>query len=162
MARSATTPSARCRARRRGETRGEPALANRPGEPVDRWGTKWPLRIPGKRPYGGGTAMAKVIITLTCDWDALDYAYTDRAGKSCTPPDRFNGGVGAITRFHELFGGAIPITHFICPAYFARKSPNESKYADGIKALAKAGDEIALHIHCWKSLVEACGVTFLD
>jgi hypothetical protein len=107
--------------------------------------------------------MAKVILTVTCDWDALDYEYTNYdTGTSYVPPERFNNGVGAVKKFHELFGGEIPITHFICPAYFTRKSKHEATYAEGMNTLAKRGDEVALHIHCWKSLVNACGVTFLD
>src|SRR5256885_750274 len=104
--------------------------------------------------------MANVIITVTCDWDALDYKYT--ADKEYNPPDRYSNGVKAILRFHELFKGSIPITHFICPAYFTRKSAHESTYAAGMKSLRDKGDEIALHIHCWKSLIEFCGVTFRD
>jgi hypothetical protein len=51
----------------------------------------------------------------------------------------------------------IPLTHFICPAYFAR-GEDLSKKLKRIRTLTQ-NDEIGLHIHCWKSLITESRVT---
>lgn len=50
----------------------------------------------------------------------------------------------------------IPLTHFICPAYFTR-GQEFSQQIGKIHAVT-AGDEIGLHIHCWESLIAKSGV----
>jgi hypothetical protein len=45
----------------------------------------------------------------------------------------------------------IPLTHFICPAYFTRGN-DLSEYSNRIKALTQ-NDEVGVHIHCWETLV---------
>lgn len=49
----------------------------------------------------------------------------------------------------------IPITHFICPNYFLNK-----KKSSLFNEIVLPHDEIALHLHSWKPLIQAAGITF--
>lgn len=109
--------------------------------------------------------MSDVIITVTCDWDGLDYYMGKKhRGKDLNPKQdpnfRFKKGIEAIAAFNKKFPN-IPITHFICPAYFQRGTSLTNLYSKEItqKAL-KSSDEIALHIHCWISTVSC--TNYLD
>lgn len=103
--------------------------------------------------------MAKVIITVTCDWDGLDYPLQEPHNPTGNPHFRFDRGVQAIEYFNNIFQNEIPLTHFICPVYFTR-SEFLSEYYSGkiIRLLQNSNCEIALHIHGWISLMQACGV----
>jgi hypothetical protein len=89
--------------------------------------------------------MPHIYTTITVDWDG-------------TVLDDDN--IEAMQVFNETFP-TLPITHFICPAYLTRLK----KPADKLAAVAKINsaikdiDEVTLHIHCWYSLMMACGIT---
>ena len=52
----------------------------------------------------------------------------------------------------------IPLTHFICPAYYTN---GEARVTQRIRNGCRLDmDEIACHVHCWKSIVEAARVRF--
>ncbi len=84
--------------------------------------------------------MNKVIITLTVDWEGEDF-----------------DGIKDLKELRKYIGTDIPITHFICPAYFTKRIA----YSDEIiKENILAGDELALHVHCFKSLAEISRIDF--
>ncbi len=54
----------------------------------------------------------------------------------------------------------IPLLHYMNAAYFTKKNSNQDKTARNILSALSSNDEIGLHIHGWKSLVEASGVSY--
>ncbi len=58
-------------------------------------------------------------------------------------------------------GARAPFTHYICPSYWlgplAKTDPTPA-----IRATLEKGDELALHVHCWRELVEFAGLPFLS
>lgn len=107
--------------------------------------------------------MAEVIITVTCDWDGLDYPLQEPHNPAGHLHFRFDRGMQALEHFNEIFQNEIPLTHFVCPVYFTR-SKSLSKYYSGkiIRLLQSSHCEVALHIHGWISLMKACGVVPKD
>lgn len=107
--------------------------------------------------------MAKVIITVTCDWDGLDYPLHEPHNPTGNLHFRFDRGIQAIEYFNKIFQHEISLTHFICPVYFTR-SKFLSEYYSGkiIRLLQNSNCEIALHLHGWISLMLACGVVPKD
>jgi hypothetical protein len=81
----------------------------------------------------------KVILTLTVDWEGA------------TIKDE---NLKAMRELNDEFP-TYPITHFICPAYFTRGGVRES-ITRQIKSVIKPIDEIALHVHCWYTLMDHC------
>jgi len=86
-------------------------------------------------------AKGRVVIALTIDWEG---AYL--------PAD----GLDALDQLRKRAGDA-PMTHFVSPAYFTKEPPDSTVAATIVKAVRK-GDELALHLHAWKSLVVAAGI----
>jgi hypothetical protein len=86
--------------------------------------------------------MSKIIFTLTADWE----------GEHFKDLNDFKG-------IRKFIGTDIPVTHFISPSYFTEKL---SRPENRILSAIEEGDEIALHIHCLRSLVRKAGVDFLD
>lgn len=84
---------------------------------------------------------SKVIINFTADWEGESFV--------------------GIEDFYGLRRktGNIPITHFICPAYFTQKLRLPEKI---ISKLIYAQDEIALHLHLYRHFVEKANVNFID
>lgn len=64
-------------------------------------------------------------------------------------------GIDAMKELNELVPG-IPITHFISAAYLSRTSEPEEidRIVDAMLPAIKIGDEVALHLHCWKTLYD--------
>ena len=54
----------------------------------------------------------------------------------------------------------VPLTHFLNAAYFTKRDADADKVAEQIQHVLRPIDELGLHIHPWKSLVEAAGVKF--
>lgn len=54
----------------------------------------------------------------------------------------------------------IPLTHFLNAAYFTKPDADASKVQAAIRRVLHPDDELGLHIHPWKTLVEAAGVKF--
>ncbi len=87
--------------------------------------------------------MGKVLINLSVDWEG------EHLRNICD-----------LDEVRKQIGRDIPITHFICPSYFLKYPKWKAKR---IRHLIYEGDEVALHIHCWKKLIEAVpGVNFRD
>lgn len=107
--------------------------------------------------------MAKVIITVTCDWDGLDYPLNGQYNPSGNLHFRFDRGMQAIQYFNEKFANRVPVTHFICPVYFTRSQGLAEYYAGKMTQLIQESNcEIGLHLHGWISLMHACGVAPRD
>gem|GEM_PF-5563020 len=107
--------------------------------------------------------IGKVIVTITCDWDGLDYPLSGSCNPAGNPHFRFDRGLQAIEYFNKIFNQRIPLTHFICPVYFTRSKSLAKYYAGRISQLLNNSNcEIGLHIHGWISLVQACGVAPRD
>jgi hypothetical protein len=98
--------------------------------------------------------MPTVVVTITCDWE----------GEKLEPSDLKAMKVlnTKLELFSQKLGQGIPITHFICPAYFTRTDVEVDRQmaADVIlkSGAIKVGDEIAAHVHCWKSLSQEAGI----
>jgi len=54
----------------------------------------------------------------------------------------------------------VPLQHFLNAAYFTKPDADARVTAAAIKSVLRAGDEHGLHIHPWRSLVQAAGVKF--
>jgi hypothetical protein len=67
-------------------------------------------------------------------------------------------GLDAMDAFRKSVPDA-PLTHFITPAYFTKPNAVPARVADEIKAVLRPNDEVALHVHAWRSLVTRAGVT---
>ncbi|SRR6266516_3721107 len=91
--------------------------------------------------------MADIFTTITVDWEGRELD---------------DGNLLAMRTFNQLFP-EIPITHFICPAYLARAAiaSERATITNKINSVIKDIDEVALHIHCWYSLVMAAGINAL-
>lgn len=92
--------------------------------------------------------MAILYVSITVDWE----------GEHFRDLDDLRTTRGAI---QQSLGAAAPFTHFICPTYWL--SPEQP--VDPARAIRSAmieGDEIGLHVHCWRSLVDHAGVEFLS
>jgi hypothetical protein len=83
----------------------------------------------------------RVVVALTIDWEG---AYL--------PPE----GLDALEQLRSRVGDA-PMTHFVSAAYFT-KEPRDPTTAATIGRAMRKGDELALHLHAWKSLAVAGGV----
>jgi hypothetical protein len=87
---------------------------------------------------------ARVHVTVSVDWEGhdLDPANLD-----------------AMRRFGTELA-EVPLTHFLNAAYFTKPGADAGRTARDIAGVLRPNDECGLHIHCWRSLVEAAGVAF--
>jgi hypothetical protein len=88
-------------------------------------------------PVRGG----RVVVALTVDWEGVDIA---------------RDGLRVVDELRARTQA--PITHFVSAAYFTKAEPDP----EASKLLAAAvhdEDELALHLHAWRSLAVAAGVT---
>lgn len=100
--------------------------------------------------------MAGVLITVTCDWEGETLTTGDLQAMN-----KLNTELDALATKH---GAPIPVTHFICPAYFSRIDPGKEEQRQKVaKRILDSGaigpaDEIGVHVHCWKSLALEAGI----
>jgi hypothetical protein len=87
-------------------------------------------------------AKGRVVVALTIDWEGAYLA-----------PD----GLDALEQLRSRVGDA-PMTHFVSAAYFT-KEPRDPGVAATISRAVRKGDELALHLHAWKSLAVAGGLS---
>lgn len=83
---------------------------------------------------------SKLIFNLTVDWEGEHFR-----------------NLHDLVSVRKKIGAEVPVTHFICPAYFTNELKNASQK---IKSAIFENDEIALHVHCYESLVKKAGVKF--
>lgn len=87
------------------------------------------------------TSKGRVVVALTIDWEGA-YLSADA--------------LDALDMLRTRLGTA-PMTHFVSPAYFTKASPVSTTAATITKAVRK-GDELALHLHGWRSVAVAGGL----
>jgi len=80
----------------------------------------------------------KIITAITLDWEGAELA-----------PESFT----ALAQLRKAIGPA-PITHFVSAAYFGKDKQAGPKIAAAIQP----GDELAVHLHAWRSLAVASGI----
>lgn len=83
-------------------------------------------------------AKGQVVVALTIDWEG---AYLSLEGLDAL--DELRRGLGPV-----------PLTHYISAAYFTKDRP-DPKAAATIKQAVREGDELAVHLHAWRSLAKA-------
>lgn len=54
----------------------------------------------------------------------------------------------------------VPFTHFLNAAYYTKKGAVPATVTAQVRRTVKPGDEMGLHVHPWRTLVEAAGVPF--
>lgn len=86
---------------------------------------------------------ARVLIALTIDWEG---AYLS--------PD----GLDAYDAMRETFGPRVPFTHFVSAGYFTKADAERAAVAATLRTSIVAGDELAVHLHAWRSLAKESGV----
>ncbi len=84
--------------------------------------------------------MPKVHVCLSVDWEG----------------EHMNN-FHELKKLRDIVGDDIPMSHFICPAYYFRSIKDVTRK---INTVIREKDDINLHIHCYKELVEAAGVKF--
>jgi hypothetical protein len=82
-----------------------------------------------------------VVVSLTIDWEGAFLS-----------PD----GLDAIDELRRGLG-AVPLTHFVSAAYFTKDKPDPAA-AETLARSIVPGDELALHLHAWRSLAKAAGI----
>lgn len=87
-----------------------------------------------------------VHVTVSVDWEG---AYFDQEA------------LDAMDRFRTRYPG-VPLTHFLNAAYYTKPGVDPIDPSREMKLAIKPGDGVGLHIHMWKTLVEAAGVKFRD
>jgi hypothetical protein len=83
----------------------------------------------------------RVVVALTIDWE----------GAQISPE-----GLSAVSELRRGLGDA-PLTHFISSAYFTKETPDPA-LVTSIASAVRKGDQVAVHLHVWRSLVQASGV----
>lgn len=96
--------------------------------------------------------MAGVTIVVSVDWE----------GRSLLDEN-----LERIREFRERFAH-VPLQHFLNAAYYTKSDADPARATQFIAHTISSGDECGLHVHAWRSLVEAAGVevrtqpTFID
>ncbi len=83
-------------------------------------------------------AKGRIVVAITIDWEG---AVLD------------DDGLDALDTLRKTLGPA-PVTHFVSAAYFTKDSPDTTATAS-IRQALHAGDELAVHLHAWRSLAKA-------
>jgi len=86
-------------------------------------------------------ANGRIVVALTIDWEG---AYIS--------PD----GLDALDEFRRALGPA-PLTHFVSAGYFTKDRPDPAA-ATSLTEAVRQGDELAVHLHAWRSLAKASGI----
>ncbi|MBC7659935.1 MAG: hypothetical protein H7249_09525 [Chitinophagaceae bacterium] len=90
------------------------------------------------------SAEPKIHVVVSVDWE----------GRDITPEN-----IAAMKAFRTDFPG-IPLQMFLNAAYFTKVGANPKQIVEAMNSVLAPGDEKGLHIHGWKSLIEASGVKF--
>ncbi len=84
----------------------------------------------------------RLYVALTMDWEG---AY-------------FSGdALDALDGLREKLGPDIPLTHFLCAAYFSKPEVDPAA-VENLRTSVRPGDEVGLHLHLWKSLAVAASI----
>ncbi len=83
-------------------------------------------------------------VVVTVDWEGTDLSSTNLA---------------AMEAFRTQFP-RVPLVQFLNAAYYTKSGASAAAVTRSIRRAVRSGDELGLHIHGWKRLFEAAGVTF--
>jgi hypothetical protein len=86
-------------------------------------------------------AKGRIVVAITVAWEGVYFS-----------PE----GLDALDELRKHLGTA-PVTHFASAAYFTKEHPEPRAVAFLTEAV-HPGDELAVHLHLWRSLVRAAGV----
>lgn len=87
-------------------------------------------------------ATGKLYVAVTIDWEGAYFS-----GDALDALDALRGKLGAD----------VPLTHFVCAAYFSKPEVDPDATVH-LASAVKDGDELALHLHLWKSLAVASSI----
>lgn len=87
-----------------------------------------------------------ISIIVTTDWEGLDLA---------------DYNISAMKDFRNKYP-EIPIVQFLNAAYYTKNNADKTTITEKINSVLSPTDEIGLHIHGWKSLVEIAGVDYIS
>jgi hypothetical protein len=96
---------------------------------------------PAKEAPPAAAGKGRVVVAITIDWEG---AYLSTEGLEAL--DALRKGLGPV-----------PLTHFVSAAYFTKAEP-DSTAASTIQRAVVKGDELAVHLHAWRSLAKASGI----
>ena len=92
--------------------------------------------------------MAKLYVSIVVDWEGEHF--------------RDLGDLHATRdAIQTSLGFTVPFTHFICPTYWLQPHSAVAATATIRNTLIK-GDEVALHVHCWRVLIDVAEVDFIS
>lgn len=94
----------------------------------------------------GAASRGRVRVAVSVDWEGRELA-------------RVN--LDAMARLREALPG-IPLTHFLNAAYLTKPGADAARVQAQTRGVVLPGDETGLHVHGWRTLVEAAGVTFRE
>jgi hypothetical protein len=86
-------------------------------------------------------AKGRIVVAVTVDWEGAYFS-----------PE----GLDALDELRKGLGEA-PLTHFVSAAYFTKDKPDPRAAVSLAEAVHK-GDELAVHLHGWRSLARASGI----
>jgi hypothetical protein len=84
-----------------------------------------------------------ILLMVTVDWEGRDLRHEN---------------LEAMQQLRERFD--VPLVQFLNAAYFTKPGADAEQVRTQIAGTLREHDELGLHIHGWKSLFEASGVTF--
>lgn len=87
-------------------------------------------------------AKGRLVVALTIDWE----------GAYLSPE-----GLDAVDAVRKTFGDAAPLTHFVSAGYYT-KPEIDPLLQKTFTEMFRKGDEVAIHLHAWKSLAIASGL----
>ena len=93
---------------------------------------------PSPSPPAGG----KLLVAITVDWEG---AYLSSEG------------LDGLDAFRRGVPGA-PLTHFVSAGYFTKAAPDPAAIGT-LEESVRPGDELAVHLHAWRSLAVASQIT---
>ncbi|MBX9766904.1 MAG: hypothetical protein K2X47_06500 [Bdellovibrionales bacterium] len=102
-------------------------------------------------PKANGEAIGGIELVVSVDWEGS--ALKD---KIIDPVQ-----IEKFRRFRELAPDT-PLLQLVNPALFTKRGADKVRIAEQVRSVMKPGDELGIHIHGWKNLVEAAGVTYRD
>ena len=92
----------------------------------------------------GGVGQSSILVTVSVDWE----------GRVIDSYD-----ITKMQRFRQALPD-VPLLHFLNAAYYTKPGADAVSITKTIRSVLRPQDEIGLHIHGWKSLVEDSGVEF--
>jgi hypothetical protein len=85
-----------------------------------------------------------LVVTVSVDWEGKEFSAAN---------------VQAMNTLRNAHPN-IPFVQFLNAAYYTKQGANPDSITPLIKSMLRSQDEHALHVHSWKSLIEASGVVY--